>query len=263
MKKKVIALLLIFASLSVCAFSHAQGFRFGVRRCRTNAIYRVARARTTYVPFQSNTGAVCNAETCNFDVPEITFGPCEATSSIPQVCGAVEQTSPAPCDAAQFIEEEQVAPCDPACTDVAVPPCGSVEIASVSSPLCPTGICPLRTALSVPRNVVRAVAETVALARINALRARAGAGPVVLDDSLTDGCVAHSVYMSRLGRLSHASGYPEIIAQNGSGMEFAVVNQWARSAGHYQIMTGRQYTRVGLGLYRDSSGRCWCTARFQ
>lgn len=186
-------------------------------------------------------GYVCSQ--CEIAEPTSIL-PCEPCLA----CEAVQTVEP--CQAAQFIEEP-VEPCEPA----------------VATEQCVDGVCPirpLRTALSLPRNVVRAVAETVALARMNAMRARVGAPALVLDESLSDGCVAHSVYMARTGRLVHASGYPEIIAQNGGdGLEFAVVNQWSRSSGHYQIMVNRSYTRVGLGVYKDANGRCWCTARFQ
>lgn len=136
----------------------------------------------------------------------------------------------------------------PTCTT-----CESSEPSYGSAPSC--SLCkPLRT-----------VAESVYLAKVNAVRFKYGRAPLTLDASLERGCENHANWMASYGVLQHASGgygSGEIIAQNnGVGIETAL-GQWQNSSAHAALLLNPYFSKCGIATKRDAYGRNWCVMRF-
>lgn len=112
---------------------------------------------------------------------------------------------------------------------------------------------------------LRTVAESVYLAKVNAVRFKYGRAPLTLDASLERGCENHANWMASYGVLQHASGgygSGEIIAQNnGVGIETALT-QWQNSSAHAALLLNPYFSKCGIATKRDAYGRNWCVMRF-
>jgi len=113
---------------------------------------------------------------------------------------------------------------------------------------------------------------------VNVERARAGCGPVRLDDRLTAASLDHSQDMAARGYLSHttpegrtpwdrarAAGYDSATGENiAQGQRTAddVVRAWMGSEGHRRNILACGSVAMGLGLARDGSGVPYWTQMF-
>lgn len=100
------------------------------------------------------------------------------------------------------------------------------------------------------------------LDRLNAARERFGLPSLVLDQSLESGASIQASICSRSGRLVHAYGVAEILAQNSSDFDGAV-NQWLNSPAHRSLLLSAGFRRCGIGLVRDGYGRSWYAVQFR
>ena len=217
------------------------GYCYSGARC-ANACYgaRSYVYAPTYGYYQAPTVSACgNVSAC---------GSCETVTA----CNAVDETKeetrggccacdPCACSSCECSQEEPVAAC-----------------AAVEKTECYGGVCVKN------RAPLRSVAVTSYLTTINAARAARGLAALVLDPILESGAQAHAANMARYGALYHAAnGCAENCAQNnGVGIDGAVV-QWERSAGHAANMFNPNYTRAGVGVFRDAYGRNWCVLRLR
>ena len=97
---------------------------------------------------------------------------------------------------------------------------------------------------------------------INSVRARYGLGALISDARLESGSYYQASFCSRLGRLQHASGVAEILAQNNQGIETAI-NQWLNSPGHRALLLSGSFRYAGVAVVRDNYGRVWCAVQFR
>lgn len=100
------------------------------------------------------------------------------------------------------------------------------------------------------------------LSAINSIRTRYGLHSLVLDSQLESGSYKQANYCSRIGRLQHASGVAEILAQNHQGLETAI-NQWLNSPGHRSLLLSGSFRYAGVAVVRDHYGRVWCAVQFR
>ena len=100
------------------------------------------------------------------------------------------------------------------------------------------------------------------ITEINEVRTRWNLPPLSLDLYLERGAQRQAVYCARNGRLVHAGGVTEILAQNHQGFQSAI-NQWLNSQPHKNILLSRSYRYAGVGVVRDSNGRVWCAVQFR
>ena len=232
MKKSLMLIVAIVATLSVND-ANAQFFR---RSC---------------------VGGACQYRQLNY-APSYSVAPCEAV---------VESATVEPCEPVQTVEPcepvQTVEPCEPVsetCENGACPiqePCDGVA-EKVQIGACPTGACPLRTAA---KTVVAKTFETLALARINATRARYGRPALRLNRSLETRAYYQAQYCASVGTLRHASGVAEILAQSSSFD--GAIGQWLSSAPHCALMLNTSFTEAGAAFYTDSYGRVWCAVQFR
>ena len=231
MKKSLMLIVAIVATLSVND-ANAQLFR---RSC-VNGSCQYRSSQLNYAP----SVAPCEASTVE---------PCEPVSTVE------------PCEPVQTVE-----PCEPVsetCENGACPiqePCdqfrGVAEKVQIGA--CPTGACPLRAAA---KAVVAKTFETLALARINATRARYGRPALRLNRSLETRAYYQAQYCASVGTLRHASGVAEILAQSSSFD--GAIGQWLSSAPHCALMLNTSFTEAGAAFYTDSCGRVWCAVQFR
>lgn len=240
MKKKAILALSVCVALSASSL-YAQCFG---GRCVTNA------RRASYATYQGF------AQTRYYYAPTAPYySSCE--TSIPAPCETVVETPQAcaPC-------EPVVAPCAP--VETCAPSVETIERISKEVDECLTGACPLRTASRVAvRTAVAPVKAVVNLLDVaNRTRAHYGLPALKYDAALEAGAEFQAQYCSEVGSLQHGYGVAEILAQNNQGLETAI-NQWLASPGHRALLLNGGYTRAGIGVVRDKSGRCWCAMRFR
>lgn len=113
-----------------------------------------------------------------------------------------------------------------------------------------------------------AQAAAASLAELNGVRADAGLGHVVMNAEMTSFALDWSREMSRSGFRHSGGPYAENIAwYSDDGLSPQAAAEyfnvaWVNSPGHYANMTTAEWTEVGIGLYRDSSG-WWATHVFQ
>ena len=100
------------------------------------------------------------------------------------------------------------------------------------------------------------------LSAINAVRARYGLAALVSDPRLEEGARYQANYCARVGRLQHASGVAEILAQNRQGLETAI-SQWLNSPGHRALLLNGSFRYAGVAVVRDHYGRFWCAVQFR
>ena len=106
-----------------------------------------------------------------------------------------------------------------------------------------------------------AAAEAMSFALLNELRASVGVGPVVRTQAMDEFAGDWSETMDLSGEFQHSGGpYAENIAwwsASGATPEEAadvLHDLWVNSSGHYANMTRYQWTTVGIGFWRSSSG---------
>lgn len=114
---------------------------------------------------------------------------------------------------------------------------------------------------------------------LNRARRRIGRKPCEIDPSLMADSYQWAKWMASHRRMVHASelrGAAEIIAVNGEYTN--AVSQWwssrggrargflrrrrPRIGGHYRIMSGSQYTKIGAGVVQVRGGTWYCCARY-
>lgn len=106
----------------------------------------------------------------------------------------------------------------------------------------------------------------------NQERARIGSGPVVENDRLVLIAQEMAEDLAKRGKLSHVDskgrqldkrfddgGYKwSTIGENvayGYSTPDAVVNGWIKSPGHYQNLSNKDFTEIGVGVTQDAKGR--------
>ena len=100
------------------------------------------------------------------------------------------------------------------------------------------------------------------IASINAVRARYGLRALATDAYLESGAYTQASFCSQIGRLQHASGVAEILAQNNQGLETAI-SQWLNSPGHRALLLSGSFRYAGVAVVRDRYGRVWCAVQFK
>ena len=206
----------------------------------------------------------CVGGACQYRSSQLNYAtsysvaPCEASTIEP--CEPVSTVQP--CEPVQTVEPcEPVAECvNGACPIQTVEPCdqfrGVAEKVQIGE--CVGGACPLRAAA---KTVVAKTFETLALARINATRARYGRPALRLNRSLETRAYYQARYCASVGTLRHASGVAEILAQSSSFD--GAIGQWLSSAPHCALMLNTSFTEAGAAFYTDSYGRVWCAVQFR
>jgi uncharacterized protein YkwD len=111
-------------------------------------------------------------------------------------------------------------------------------------------------------------ATGASLAALNATRANAGLAPVALNSEMSGFALSWSQEMSSSG-FRHSDGpYAENIAWTSDDSLSAAAagayfnDAWVNSPGHFANMTNPNWTEVGIGLHRESSG-WWATHVFR
>lgn len=98
--------------------------------------------------------------------------------------------------------------------------------------------------------------------RLNATRARFRLPALAFDQSLESGASIQAGICSRSGRLVHAYGVAEILAQNSSDFNGAVA-QWLNSPAHRALLLSGSFRSCGIGIVRDGYGRSWYAVQFR
>ncbi len=106
--------------------------------------------------------------------------------------------------------------------------------------------------------------------RTNATRASVGEAPYVIDPILNTKAQRQAEAMAAAGYLFHSNlsvGEPpgtwtagEDVGVGGSTAQ--IYDAWLRSAPHYANITNRAFTRLGVGVVTDRSGRVWAALEF-
>lgn len=111
----------------------------------------------------------------------------------------------------------------------------------------------------VPREGVSlSAAESAAVARTNAARARAGLPPLAVDSQLMQSARGHARWMAGNRSLTHGSGVTENIGMGQTSASEAV-NSWMGSSGHRANILGGGHTRVGIAVAHAADGTAyWC-----
>ena len=248
MKRCFLFFFLTAFGLSVCASqTHAQILR---RACPSGACptsARIVQFQRVYAPYSysqaQNVVAPCDKVQ--------TAQPCEPvaeTTEIPEPCAPVAEI-PEPCAPVQTCATEDVFPIETA------------------ENVCVDGTCPIRTAVRTAANATKGAVQTVAsttrwLLAVNRVRAQYNLPAFQGDVNLDAGCESQANYCARQGALVHGSGVAEILAQNQSGIDAAIV-QWLNSPAHRSLMLSSSYRYAGVSVVRDKNGRVWCAMRFR
>lgn len=254
MKRSIlIASLTVFvASLASVQNADAQIFR---HVCPSGACPNVASYQRVYNPY-----SYARAQ---------SVAPCE-TAQVVQPCEPATETVEAP---------EPCAPCAPVAE--IVEPCAPVQTATTCTHeeylpteqgnVCVNGTCPIRTltktAVKATANTAKGAVQTVAattrwLLAVNRVRTQYNLPALKADVNLDAGCASHANYCARTGRLVHGSGVAEILAQNQSGIDAAII-QWLNSPAHRSLMLSPSYRFAGVSVVRGNDGRVWCAMRFR
>ena len=98
----------------------------------------------------------------------------------------------------------------------------------------------------------------------NEARAKAGVGPLVLDDGLNEFAQSHAVWMTRYAMIHSRMGFSgfrtkgENIAMGYATPEVAT-SKWMASTGHRRNILKGSFSYVGFGMDETRSGtRYWC-----
>ena len=172
-----------------------------------------------------STCSPCDGDSCKIDEAE--------TEQLP---AAPEQTSPSPCE-----------PCSGGTCTLTDPvegyttsPCYG---GTCSEGSCSTGSCALAL-----------------VDKLNATRARFGFARFEFDATLERGASYQASVCRSYGRLIHAGGVAEILAQS-SSLDGAI-QQWLASPPHRALLLSN-YRRAGVGVVRDAYGRSWYAVQFR
>lgn len=142
---------------------------------------------------------------------------------------------------------------------------GSCSVQTETEPSCDScagGSCEYIPTENGNVEVEKYTASRTLLDRLNAARDRFGLPSLVLDQTLESGASIQASICSRSGRLVHAYGVAEILAQNSSDFDGAV-NQWLNSPAHRSLLLSGGFRRCGIGLVRDAYGRSWYAVQFR
>lgn len=209
----------------------------------------------------------CNYNACApcASVTNRAPGPCG--EYIPRPCDACRQTTESVCNTCQQVVSNPLEPCAPVepcdvcapCTTCEQCECDTCDCETTAQSYsdckaCAAGTCPLQKA-------VARTFEALALARVNATRARYGRRPLRLNKNLESGAYYQSQRCASIGGLQHAGGVAEILAQSNSFD--GAIGQWLRSAPHCALMLNPNFTEAGAAYYADQYGRVWCAVQFR
>lgn len=188
---------------------------------------------------------------------------------VPRPCDPCSTCSPcscSPCDGGSCKIEEAEKEELPAAPELAPSPCGdcgySTECSdgacTITDPVeacgpCEAGTC--STASAACGSCANALVE-----RLNATRARLGYSRFEFDATLERGASYQASVCRSYGRLIHAGGVAEILAQS-SSLDGAI-QQWLASPPHRALLLS-SYRRAGVGVVRDAYGRSWYAVQFR
>ena len=133
---------------------------------------------------------------------------------------------------------------------------------SYSAPTCSDGSCEYVPSESGNIPVEGYAQRRTLIDRLNAARARFSLPALAFDQSLESGASIQASICSRSGRLVHAYGVAEILAQNSSDFDGAV-NQWLNSPAHRALLLSGSFRSCGIGIVRDGYGRSWYAVQFR
>lgn len=263
---------LIFAASAVLAFTlststaNAQIFQF-----RFPCLFPRLAYRTCSPCSQGYSCSPCS-QVANVEYAPRPCSPCSTCSQAPTACSPCSTCSPcscSPCDGGSCkideAEKEELpaapeqapSPCDP-CADCGystecsdgkctlsdpVEACGSCEGGSCSTASASCGSC-----------------ANALVDRLNATRARLGYSRFEFDATLERGASYQASVCRSYGRLIHAGGVAEILAQS-SSLDGAI-QQWLASPPHRALLLSG-YRRAGVGVVRDGYGRSWFAVQFR
>jgi uncharacterized protein YkwD len=97
----------------------------------------------------------------------------------------------------------------------------------------------------------------------NAMRARHGLPPLLVDQQLVQSARAHTAWMTRARRLRHTS---QPVAENiAMGQQTAqeAVRSWMGSSGHRANILSRGHRRIGVSAYSAPDGTVFWTQQFE
>ena len=185
--------------------------------------------------------APCSCDPC-------AGGSCKIEEAETEQLPAAPESAPSPCD-----------PCEPCgscgysteCSDGActlTDPVENCTTSPCSGGTCSQGSCSLGSCAN-------ALVE-----RLNATRARLGYSRFEFDATLERGASYQASVCRSYGRLIHAGGVAEILAQS-SSLDGAI-QQWLASPPHRALLLSG-YRRAGVGVVRDAYGRSWYAVQFR
>ena len=200
-----------------------------------------------YAPRPCSTCSTCSQATTAC-APCSTCSPCDGGSCKIDEAEA-EQLPAAP--------EQAPSPCDP-CADCGYSTECSDGRCTLTDPVeacgpCEAGTC--STASASCGSCANALVD-----RLNATRARLGYSRFEFDATLERGASYQASVCRSYGRLIHAGGVAEILAQS-SSLDGAI-QQWLASPPHRALLLSN-YRRAGVGVVRDAYGRSWFAVQFR
>lgn len=204
--------------------------------------------------FQYKTCGSCQYYQRQRFVPRlIVWSPCTTTGS-PRSYASQATTTSSPCSNC---------PSNASCSTDSCS--GESEAPSYTAPSCSDDSCDSceyvpSAAGNIP--VERRDQQLTLIERLNAARARFSLPALTFDQSLESGASIQASICSRFGRLVHGYGVAEILAQNTSDFDVAVV-QWLKSPAHRALLLSGSFRRCGIGVVRDDYGRVWYAVQFR
>lgn len=243
---------LIFAASAVLAFTlststaNAQIFQFRIPCLFPRLAYRTCSpcsqgyscspcSQVANVEYAPRPCSPCSCESCD-------GGSCKIEEAETEQLPAAPESAPSPCDPCGYSAECS----DGRCT--LTDPVENCTISPCSGGTCSQGSCSLDTCAN-------ALVE-----RLNATRARLGYSRFEFDATLERGASYQASVCRSYGRLIHAGGVAEILAQS-SSLDGAI-QQWLASPPHRALLLSG-YRRAGVGVVRDAYGRSWYAVQFR
>ena len=200
------------------------------------------------------------SQVANVEYAPRPCSPCSTCSQAPTACAPCSTCSPCAGGSCKIEEaeteqlpaapESAPSPCDPCSggTCTLTDPVENCTTSPCSGTTCSEGSCSVNSCAN-------ALVE-----RLNATRARLGYSRFEFDATLERGASYQASVCRSYGRLIHAGGVAEILAQS-SSLDGAI-QQWLASPPHRALLLSG-YRRAGVGVVRDAYGRSWFAVQFR
>lgn len=195
------------------------------------------------------------SQVANVEYAPRPCAPCSTCSQAPTACdGGSCKIEEAETEQLPAAPEPAPSPCAPCgySTECSDGECTLTDPVEACCP-CESGTC--STASASCGSCANALVD-----RLNATRTRLGYSRFEFDATLERGASYQASICRSYGRLIHAGGVAEILAQS-SSLDGAI-QQWLASPPHRALLLSG-YRRAGVGVVRDAYGRSWYAVQFR